>query len=122
MKKQTRSPTSREMAKQIAQAAYDTKAQDIVTLDLRKLAGFTDYFVIASGTSDRQVQAIAERIEEALKKRRILPLGVEGFQKGHWILIDCGSVIAHIFYGEARNFYSLERLWGDANRIKFKLK
>lgn len=111
--------TSRSLARLIAQAAYDVKAEEIAVLDLRKISSFTDYFVIASGRSDRQVQAIADRIEENLKKRR--PISIEGYPKGHWILIDYGEVVAHIFYQELRNFYALEKLWGDAVRVKFRL-
>lgn len=113
---------SRALAQIIAQAAYDTKAEDLTVLDLTKLSAFADYFVICTGTSDRQVQAIADRIQEALKKAGVRPLGVEGYQQGHWILIDCAGVIAHIFYQEARAFYGLDKLWGDAPKVKFPLK
>lgn len=108
---------SLELARLLAQAAYDTKAQDIVVLDLKKIGGFTDYFVIASGTSDRQVQAICDRMTDAAK-----PISVEGYETGHWILADYGSVIAHIFYEESRVFYGLEKLWGDAPRLRLNLK
>ena len=114
--------SERDIAKIIAQAAYDTKAEDIMTLDLSKLSSFTDYFVIASGTSDRQVQSIADNICEELGKKKIKPIGKEGYQKGHWILLDFGSVVAHIFYQEAREFYGLEKFWSDAPQVKFKLK
>jgi ribosome-associated protein len=114
--------TSKDIAHVIAQAAYDTKAVDLKTLDLRKLAAFTDYFIIASGTSDRHVQAIADTIQSKLKEKKMTLLGVEGYQKGHWILIDCGSVLAHIFYQEAREFYGLEKLWSDASTVRFKFK
>jgi ribosome-associated protein len=113
---------SRALAQIIAQAAYDTKAADLTVLDLTKLSAFADYFVIATGTSDRQVQAISDRIQETLKKAGVRPLGIEGYQKGHWILIDCGGVIAHIFFEEARAFYGLDKLWGDAPQVKFALK
>lgn len=112
---------SKALAHLMAQAAYDTKALDLVVLDLTKVSAFADYFVIATGTSDRQVQAIADNIEKAVKAKGTRILGVEGYQKGHWVLIDCGSVIAHIFYEEARVFYGLEKLWGDAPLVRFKL-
>ncbi len=114
---------SKALTQRIAQAAHDTKAENIVVLDLKKVGGFTDYFVIATGTSDRQVQAIADRITEALKKQNppIRPLSIEGYEKGHWILLDYGGVITHVFYEEARTFYGLEKLWGDAPRLKLKL-
>jgi len=116
---------SKNLARVIAQAAHDTKAKEITVLDLSKISGFTDYFVIASGTSDRQVQAICDNMLAAMHKKDekpVHPLGVEGYQKGHWILIDFGSVIAHIFYEEVRNFYALEKLWGDAPRVRFQLR
>ncbi len=116
--------TSRDLARQIAQAAFDTKAEDLMVLDLRKLSSFTEFFVIASGRSDRQVQAISNNIQEALSRdgKKIAPIGVEGYQKGHWVLIDYGSVVAHVFYEEARAFYALDKFWGDAPHIKFRLK
>lgn len=114
--------TSREIAKAIAQAASDIKAEDLVVLDLRKVSHFADFFVIVSGRSDRQVQAISENIGEQLKKMRIPSVGTEGYQTGHWVLMDYGAVIAHIFYEETRLFYGLEKLWSDAPQIKFRLK
>lgn len=120
--RQAKPDPSRELAQAIAQAAYDTKASDLIVLDLRKLSAFADYFVIATGSSDRQVQAICNRIEEAVKQKQARLLGIEGYQKGHWILIDCGSVIAHVFYEEARAFYGLDKLWGDAAKVRFALK
>jgi len=113
--------TAKERARDIAQAACDTKAENLTVLDLKKISGFTDYFVIATGTSDRQVQAICDNIHKSLKKMTVYPLVIEGYQEGHWILMDYGSVIVHIFYEETRNFYSLEKLWADAPRIKFRL-
>lgn len=115
---------SRNLAQLIAQAAHDTKAENITVLDLKKVGGFTDCFVIATGMSDRQVQAISDRIAEALRKQTppVRPLSVEGYEKGHWILLDYGGVIAHVFYTEARIFYGLEKLWGDAPRLVFRLK
>lgn len=113
---------SRDVARTIAQAAYDTKAEDLIVLDLRKLTSFTDFFVIATGRSDRQVQAVCSRIEEVLSKKKMRPIGIEGYQKGHWILMDYGSVVAHIFYEEARVFYAIEKLWNDAPKIRFRLK
>lgn len=106
----------------MAQAACDAKAIDLKVLDLRKLSAFADYFVIASGSSDRQVQAIGDRIADAVKKSGVQPIGIEGQQQGHWILIDCGSVIAHVFFEESRVFYGLDKLWGDATVMKLPLK
>jgi ribosome-associated protein len=114
--------TSREVAQIIAQAAYDVKADQLDVLDLRKFSTFTDFFVVATGRSDRQVQAICDRIEERMKKKKRIPLGIEGYAKGHWVLIDFGEVVGHVFYSDVREFYSLEKLWGDAPRVQFKLK
>lgn len=112
---------SRSLARLVAQSAFDLKAFDLQVLDLRKLTSFTDYFIIASGRSDRQVQAICNRIRENLENHS-KPLSLEGFEQGHWILIDYGDVVAHIFYEEVRPFYNLERLWGDAPKVRFRLK
>ncbi len=120
--KKAKPDVSKERALLLAQAAYDTKAVDIKVLDVRKLSSFADYFVICSGTSDRQVQAIGDRMQEVLKKAHVHPLGVEGYPTGHWILVDCGSVIGHIFYEESRAFYGLDKLWGDAPKLTLRLK
>ena len=114
--------TSREIAKLVAEAADDVRAENLLVLDLRKLSTFTDYFIIASGRSDRQVQAISDRIEETLKKNKHPVIGIEGYEKGHWVLVDAGEVVAHIFYEEVRNFYALEKLWGEAPEVRFRLK
>lgn len=108
---------SRILAKFIARAADEKKAVDLVILDLRKLSSFTDFFVICSGTSDRQVQTIANSIEQHLKRKDRRPIGVEGYQTGHWVLLDYGDVVAHVFYREDRDHYQLEKLWSDAPRV-----
>jgi ribosome-associated protein len=98
-------------------AALDKKAQDPVLLEMKGIASFTDYFLLCSGRSDRQVQAIAEGIEEALKKKGIRPLGQEGKSEGRWILMDYEDVVVHIFLEPVRDFYDLEGLWIDAPRV-----
>jgi ribosome-associated protein len=98
-------------------AAIEKKAQDPVLLELKGTTPFTDYFLLCSGKSDRQVQAIAQGIEEALKKKGIRPLGQEGVTGGRWILIDYEDVVVHIFLEPVRQFYNLEGLWIDAPRI-----
>ena len=108
---------SKQLAKSIAKIADDKKAQDIVVLDLKKVSSFADYFVICSGTSDRQVKTIANAIEGELKKEDVRILGVEGLKTGHWVLVDLGDVVAHVFYHEERHYYQLEELWSDAPRI-----
>lgn len=98
-------------------AAIEKKAQDPVLLELKGITSFTDYFLLCSGKSDRQVQAIAQGIEETLRKRGIRPLGQEGTREGKWILIDYADVVVHIFLEPIRRFYDLEGLWMEAPRI-----
>jgi ribosome-associated protein len=98
-------------------AALDKKATDVVVLDLRGTPAFTDFFVLCSGQNPRQVKAIADAIEEALRVAKIRPAHVEGYERGEWILMDFFSFIVHVFNPQTRAFYSLERLWGDAERI-----
>jgi len=100
-------------------ASQDRKAEDIVVLDLREVSTFTDFFVIVTGNSSRQNRAIYESIEQELKKGRLMPLGVEGRDLAEWILIDYGSFVVHVFSKQARGYYSLEKLWGDAPRVSF---
>ncbi len=101
-------------------AAIEKKAQDPVILELKGISSITDYFLICTGKSDRQVQAIAQGIEEALKKRGIRPIGQEGATQGRWILMDYEDVVVHIFLEAVRKFYDLEGLWIDAPRINLK--
>ena len=91
-------------------------------LDMRKAANFCDYFVLCSGASDRQVQSIAQAIEEGLKKKNIRVRLKEGFQSSTWILLDIGDVVTHIFEVHAREFYGLEYLWQNAKKINWKKK
>lgn len=95
-------------------SALDLKAQDLKVLFLGPVSDFTDYFLICSGTSQRQVQAISDAIIENLKKEGVRPLHVEGQQGGNWVLIDYGDLVIHVFQPEPREFYGLERLWADA--------
>ena len=94
----------------------DRKAEDIVVLDLRNIAEFTDYFMIATGTSDVQVKAIADHVRDELKKDSVRPEHLEGFRGGRWVLMDYVNFVVHVFLPQAREFYQLERLWGDAPR------
>jgi ribosome-associated protein len=98
-------------------AAIEKKALDPVLLELTGIASFTDYFLLCSGKSDRQVKAIAQGIEEALKKNGIQPLGQEGATEGKWILMDYEDVVVHIFTEPVRRFYDLEGLWIDVPRV-----
>jgi len=101
-----------------AVAAADSKqAVELVVLDLRKTAGFTDFFVIASGNNTRQVRAIADAVIESLAESGVKPAYVEGYDRSEWILLDYFDFIVHVFGPETRVFYDLERLWGNAERI-----
>src|SRR5262245_40267213 len=95
------------------QAASEAKALDLTLLDLREVATFTDYFLIASGTNQRQVQAIADEVIERLKKSGSPAARVEGYRSAEWILVDYGDFIVHVFEDKARKFYDLERLWRE---------
>jgi ribosome-associated protein len=101
-------------------AVLGKKAIDLVVLDVRELSSIADVFIICGGRSNRQVMAIAEHIQVDLKKHGIRPLSVEGQKEGHWILLDYGHVIIHVFYEPVRSFYDLEGLWIDAKRIDTK--
>ena len=98
-------------------AALGRKAMNLVLLDVRGLSSVADFFIICSGRSNRQVSAIADFIQTDLKKKGIRPLSVEGKKEGHWVLLDYGHVILHVFYEPLRDFYDLESLWIDAQRI-----
>jgi ribosome-associated protein len=95
-------------------ASLEKKATNLIVLKVKDLSSVADYFIICSGASDRQVQAIASSIQETLKKAGITPLGVEGENIGKWVLIDYGDFIVHIFYEPVREFYEIERLWTEA--------
>jgi ribosome-associated protein len=99
-------------------AALEKKATDVVVLDLRHTPAFTDFFVLCSGQNQRQVKAIADSVEEALRGVKIRPAHVEGYDRSEWVLMDFFSFIVHVFSPHTREFYALERLWGDAERIQ----
>lgn len=100
-------------------AAQDKKASGLVVLDLKKAGAFTDYFVICSAANPRQVQAIADAIEDALKLQKQRPSLVEGYARAEWVLLDYFDFVVHVFSKHARDFYGLDRLWGSATRIEF---
>lgn len=104
-----------------AQAASDKQAVDLVVLDLRKAAGFTDYFVICTGTNPRQIRAIADGVTEALAADGMKPSVVEGYERSEWILLDYFDFVVHIFAREPRLFYALERLWGNAEPVPLEI-
>jgi ribosome-associated protein len=98
-------------------AALDKKALDVVVLDLRNTPAFTDFFILCSGQNQRQVKAIADAVEETLRAARVRPAHVEGYDRADWVLMDFFTFIVHVFTPQTRAFYSLERLWGDAERV-----
>ena len=108
------------MVDRVADLALDRKAEDVVALDLRGISTATDYFVLATGNSDIQVRAIAEHVIDELKVRGARPTHVEGLEGGRWVLIDYIDVVVHVFHPQARVFYQLEDLWGDAPRRAFE--
>lgn len=99
------------------EAAFSKKAGQATVLDLRKKAAFTDFFVVCTGQNPRQVKAIVDAIEDALRKAGIKPLHIEGYERAEWVLVDGFDFIVHVFTPDTREFYSLERLWGSAELI-----
>lgn len=112
-------PEPHVLAKMCVDAADDKKASDIITLDVSKLTSYTDMFVICSAPSERQVQAIVSNVVDVLREQGVRPLGVEGMGTSAWVLLDLGSVIFHCFSDSAREYYDLEGLWIDAERVNF---
>lgn len=108
---------SRARALECARAALEKNAENVKILDLTRLSGFTDFFVICSGTSDRQVQAIAGSVEQHLESQNAELVNFEGFSDGRWVLMDFGDVVVHIFQDALRDYYDLEGLWADAPRV-----
>lgn len=106
-----------ELAHRIVDLASDKKGSDIVLLRTAELTTMADFFVIASGRSDRQVQALSQAIVDELRDDGIRPIGIEGLAKARWVLIDYGSVIVHVFSPEEREYYGLERLWSEAAQV-----
>ena len=106
-------PETASVLRLILEALGEAKAEDIRQLDVRKLTDITDFMVIASGTSHRHVHAMAERIREAARQKRVRPIGIEGEAENDWILLDYADVVVHLMMPQTREFYSLEQLWND---------
>jgi len=106
-----------EIAFQCASAAEEKQATDIVVLDMRAVSSVSDYFLICAGNTDRQTRAIADEIKTRLKEKGVPCSHIEGESEGHWIVIDFLDVLVHVFAQETREYYQLERLWGDAHKI-----
>lgn len=100
------------------EAAIDKKAENVKILDIRELNGFTDHFLLCNGTSDRQVQAISDSVQAAMKKAGHRPLSIEGYAEGRWILMDYGDIVVHVFLDALRDYYHLESLWEDAKSVE----
>ena len=109
--------TARDFALRIADILAETPASDTVVLDIRGLSTFSDFFVICSGENERQLRAIAERLQEELRDDGIRPRRVEGTPRSGWMVIDFNDAIVHIFDNELRDFYKMERLWAEAPRL-----
>ena len=107
--------------RQAVAAALDKKGEDLKALQVGEVTHFTDYFLVCSGQNARQVQAIADGVEERLRSQKRRPLHVEGYQTGQWVLMDYGDFVLHVFLHERRRFYGLERLWGDAPDVTDQL-
>lgn len=110
--------SSKEKALACARAAIDKKAENVQILDLTELSGFTDYFVICSGMSDRQVQSIADAVDHTISASGGDILSAEGYADGRWVLMDMGDVVVHVFLDALREYYDLETLWADAPKVK----
>ena len=106
-----------DIARRVVEAASDKQAVDILLLDTREVCSFADYFIICSGDSPRQIDAISEEIEHVLKKQGVTPHHYEGSTDSGWLLLDYGAIIIHIFTSEQREFYQLEKLWGQASTL-----
>ena len=106
-----------ELAQRVAQICLDFKANDVVLLDLKPVSDMTDYFIIASGTSDTHVRSMAERVMEEMKKDGSPVNHAEGLTQGRWVLLDFVDFVVHIFHPTLRQFYQLERLWSDAEPV-----
>jgi ribosome-associated protein len=105
--------------KTAVKAGQDKKGEEILVLDLRAVSSFTDFFIIMNGNSGRQNASLAETIAQDLKKSGVRPLGVEGAAHGEWVLMDYGNFVVHIFSKPARDYYALEKLWGDAPKLAY---
>ena len=103
---------NKELIDIVLQALDDVKAIDVVVFEVSKLTSISDYMIIASGKSKRQVAALADKVVESAKENGVKPLGIEGKTEGEWVLVDLGDIIVHIMYPETREYYQLEKLWG----------
>ncbi|GAB4073378.1 ribosome silencing factor [Barrientosiimonas marina] len=102
----------------VADACDAKQAKDIIALDMEDISLMTDYFLICHGTNERQVQAIARAVKDTMDEAELQVIRMEGFDQARWILVDLGDIVCHIFHHDERQYYNLERLWGDASRVE----
>ena len=107
-----------EKARLCLEIIQERKAIDPILMEVGRLTSFTDYFLVASGNSSRQVQAISQHMARRMREEGFKPFGIEGEREGHWVLMDYGDVVIHIFYQPVREFYDLEGLWTEAPRVR----
>lgn len=112
--------TVEDLARLVAKAAEDKKAENLIIMDISNLSIIADYFMICHGNNERQVQAIVREIRDQAHKNGYNIRGIEGAEEGRWVLVDLEDVVIHVFHREEREFYNLERLWGDANVVSFQ--
>lgn len=113
---------NKEIVQQIAAACDDKRAEDIIALDMKEVSLVADYFIICHGNNERQVQTIAREIKDRMDKIGVNINRMEGFEQARWILVDVGDIVCHIFHKDERNYYNLERLWGDASRVPLEIE
>lgn len=106
-----------QVLRAIVDACEEAKGKDLAVLDVSEVFGLADYFVIVSGKSDRQVQGVSNKIQEHLGRYRVYPASVEGYDKAHWVLMDYGDIVVHVFYESAREYYDLESLWMKTRKV-----
>lgn len=112
--------SAKNILQAIQDALEDAKAKDIVMLDVSKISDFTDCMVVASGTSNRHVSSVADRVTDKLRELGLRPIGTEGQKTGDWVLVDFGDVVVHVMREQVRDFYNLEKLWSDAKGLEIK--
>ena len=117
---QAKKLSARKILQAIQDTLEDAKAKDIVMLDVSKISDFTDCMVVASGTSNRHVSSVADRVTDKLRELGLRPIGTEGHKTGDWVLVDFGDVVVHVMREQVRDFYNLEKLWSDAKGLEIK--
>ena len=112
---------SKQLAEITAKACDDKRGENIVVLDMKNVSLIADYFLICDGSNERQVQAIAREVKEQAEEHNVTIKRMEGFEQARWVLVDLGDVVCHVFHKDERNYYNLERLWGDAPFVEINL-